>query len=73
MSELRRGYGQVYRVLMAPGVTTEQASDAVLLHFERPASVLNRPRTDPAVQQVIRRRRSHAAGAFQLYRGTSGQ
>ena len=30
----------------------EQASDAVLLHFERPASVLNRPPTDPAVQSV---------------------
>jgi hypothetical protein len=73
VSELRGGYRQVYRTLMAPGVTTEQASDVVLLHFERPAAVLNRPRTDPGVQQVIRHRRSHAAGALQVYRATSGQ
>jgi hypothetical protein len=73
VSELRGGYRQVYRTLMAAGVTTEQGSDVVLLHFERPAAVLNRPRTDPGVQQVIRARRSNAAGALQVYRATSGQ
>ncbi len=71
VSELRGGYRQVYRTLMAPGVTTEQASDVVLLRFERPAAVLNRPPTDPGVQQVIRSRRSHAAGALQVYRAAS--
>jgi hypothetical protein len=73
VSELRWGHRQVYRTLMAGGVTTEQASDVVLLHLERPAAVLNRPPTDPDVQQVIRRRRSYAAGALHVYRATSGQ
>jgi hypothetical protein len=69
----RRGYRQVYRILMAPGVSTEQASEAVLLLFERPASVLNRPRTDPGVQRAVRRRRSDAADALQVYRAASGR
>jgi hypothetical protein len=73
VTELRAGYRQVYRTLMAPGVTTEQASDVILLHFERPAAVLNRPRTEPGVQQVIRRRRSHATDALQVYRAASGR
>jgi hypothetical protein len=68
VTELRRGYRQVDATLMSPGVTLEQASDAVLLHFERPASVLGRPLTDPAVQQVISRRRPHGARALQIYR-----
>lgn len=73
VSELRGGHRQVYRTLMAPGVTTEQASEVVLLHSERQAAALNRPRTDPGVQQVIRRRRSHAADALQVYRAASGR
>jgi hypothetical protein len=53
---------------MSPRVTVEQASGEVLLRFERPGSVLHRPRTDPAVRVVIRRRRALAARALQIYR-----
>jgi hypothetical protein len=68
VTELRRSYSQVDATLRSPGVTLEQASDAVLLHFERPGSVIGRPLTDPAVQQVIGRRRAHGARALQIYR-----
>lgn len=68
VTELRGPYRQVDAVLRSPGVTMEQASDVVLLRFERPAAVLNRPRTDPGVQSVIRRRRTHGARALELYR-----
>ncbi len=71
VAELQRDYRQVNATLRAPGVTVEEASDAVLLRFERPASVLNRPRTDPAVQAVISRRRAHAARALGIYRAQS--
>jgi hypothetical protein len=40
----------------------------VLLRFERPAAVLNRPRTDPGVQSVINRRRTYGARALEIYR-----
>jgi hypothetical protein len=74
VTELRSGgYRRVYAALTAPGVTVEQASDAVLLDFERPASVLNRPRADPAVQETIRRRRALAARALQLYWAANGR
>jgi hypothetical protein len=71
VAELQRDYRPVNVTLMSPGVTLEQASDAVLLHFERPASVLNRPQTDSAVQAVLRRRRADAARALQVYRARS--
>ena len=71
VTELQRDYRQVNATLMSPGVTVEQASDAVLLHFERPASVLNRPRSDPSVQSVIGRRRRHAAEALRVFRAPS--
>jgi uncharacterized protein DUF2272/tail lysozyme len=68
VTELRGPYRQVDAVLRSPGVTLEQASDEVLLRFERPAAVLNRPRTDPGVQSVLRRRRAHGARALEIYR-----
>ena len=68
VTELRRGYRQVDATLRSPGVTLEQASDAVVLHFERPGAVIGRPLTDPAVQQVIRTRRAHGTRALQIYR-----
>jgi Uncharacterized protein conserved in bacteria (DUF2272)/Phage tail lysozyme len=68
VTELRGPYRQVDAVLRSPGVTLEQASDAVLLRFERPAAVLNRPRTDPGVQSVMSRRRAHGARALEIYR-----
>jgi hypothetical protein len=71
VAELQRDYRQVNATLMSPGVTLEQASDAVLLRFERPASVLNRPRADPSVQSVLGRRRRHAAEALRVYRASS--
>jgi Phage tail lysozyme len=70
VSELRGPYRQVDAALRSPGVTLEQASDVVLLRFERPASVLNRPRTDPGVQSVLRRRRGYGARALEIYRAT---
>ena len=71
VAELHRDYRPVNATLMSPGVTVEQACDAVLLRFERPASVLNRPHTDPAVQTVLSRRRAHAARALLVYRAHS--
>jgi hypothetical protein len=71
VTELRTDYRAVYVTLMSRGVTVEQASDVVLLRFERPAAVLNRPRTDPSVQNVIRRRRAHAAAALRIYRAAA--
>jgi hypothetical protein len=68
VAELRSGYRQLNATLMSPQVTVERASDEVLLQFERPAAVLNRPRTDPAVQNVMSRRRALAARALQIYR-----
>jgi hypothetical protein len=68
VTELRGPYRQVDAVLRSPGVTMEQASDAVLLRFERPAAVLNRPPTDPGAQSVISRRRGYGARALGIYR-----
>jgi hypothetical protein len=56
--------------LTRPGITADQASDAVLLHFERPAAVLGRPLSDPGVQQVLLRRRRLAGQALQGHRAT---
>ena len=68
VTELRTSYRQVDATLRAPGVTMAQASDVVLLRFERPAAVLNRPPSDPGVQSVLSRRRSYGARALQIYR-----
>ena len=68
VTELRGPYRNVDAVLRSPGVTLAQASDVVLLCFERPASVLNRPPTDPGAQSVITRRRAHGARALEIYR-----
>ena len=68
VTELRGAYRSVNATLMSPGVTVDQASDAVLLRFERPGAVVGRPITDPAVQTVVVRRRAHAAKAFQIHR-----
>lgn len=68
VAELRGPYRAVDAVLRSPGVTLAQASDVVLLRFERPAAVLNRPPGDPGVQSVLSRRRSYGARALQIYR-----
>jgi hypothetical protein len=70
VSELRGPYRSLNARLIRPGVTADQASDVVLLHFERPAAVIGRPLTDPSVQQVLLRRRRLAAQALQVYRAT---
>jgi hypothetical protein len=70
VTELRGDYRSVNATLRSPGVTVDQASDAVLLRFERPGSVVGRPLSDPAVQKVIGRRRAHSAKALQIYRAT---
>jgi hypothetical protein len=68
VSELRGTFRSVNATLTRPGTTADQASDAVVLHFERPAAVLGRPLTDPGVQQVLGRRRRLTAQALQTYR-----
>lgn len=68
VTELRGKYRAVDARLRSPGVTVEQASDVVLLRFEVPASVLNKPVTDPGVQQVLARRRGFAARALAIHR-----
>jgi hypothetical protein len=68
VAELRGPYRAVDATLRSPGVTLAQASDVVLLRFERPAAVLNRPPSDPGVQSVVSRRRSYGARALQIYR-----
>jgi hypothetical protein len=59
VTELRRDYRAVNATLMAPSVTIDQASDAVLLGFERPK------RKGP---QAIRKRRGYTADALRIYR-----
>jgi Uncharacterized protein conserved in bacteria (DUF2272)/Phage tail lysozyme len=58
VAELRRSYRPVSATLMSTGVTVEQASDVVLLQFERPRSAEG--------QRPLRR--AHAARALQIYR-----
>jgi hypothetical protein len=70
VSELRRRYAAVNAVVSSPTVTLEQASDAVVLRFEVPAAVLNRPVTHPAVQQVLAQRRAGGAQALRIYRAS---
>ncbi|MFI7065682.1 phage tail tip lysozyme [Kribbella sp. NPDC050124] len=70
VTELRGSYRGVNAVLRSPGVTLDQASDAVLLRFERPAAVLNRPVSDPGVQQVLIRRRKAGQQALRTYRAS---
>ncbi|WP_290061058.1 phage tail tip lysozyme [Amycolatopsis solani] len=68
VTELRGDYAAVDAVLRSPGVTADQAADVVVLKFERPAAVLDRPVGDPGVQEVLARRRAHAARALALHR-----
>ena len=68
VTELRRDHRQVNATLRSPGVTVDQASDVVLLRFERPAVVVNGQPGDPAVQQALARRRALGARALAAYR-----
>jgi hypothetical protein len=70
VAELRGSYRGVDTTLRSPGVTLDQASDAVVLRFERPAAVLDRPTTDPGVQQVLIRRRTAGAQALRIFRNS---
>jgi len=67
VTELRSDYRRLNATLMSPGVGVEQATDAVLLRFEVPGSVINRPTTDPAVQAVLATRRNLATQALHTY------
>lgn len=58
----------VESVLRRPGVTLDDASDVVLLQFEIPASVHNKPVSDPGVQRVLAERRAKGARALKAYR-----
>lgn len=79
VSELRKSYPNVLRLLLSPRTTLEAACDEVTYRFEGPGSVWEwdpvtrkiislRPRTHPEVQAVFRRRRGFAWQALQAYR-----
>jgi hypothetical protein len=70
VTELRRDYPQVNATLRSAGITLDRASDVILLRFERPAVVVNGRPGDPAVQQVLARRRADGARALAAYRYT---
>jgi len=67
VSELRASYARVQRVLTAPSVTVEDASDEVVYNFETPQAVLdgkNRlPRSAPGVQTLFEARRTMSRAA----------
>jgi hypothetical protein len=72
VSELR-GRAAVNEVLTAPGVTVDDATDEVVYSVETPGAVLDghghrRPRNDPVVQEVFRRRRAEARQALSVFR-----
>jgi peptidoglycan hydrolase-like protein with peptidoglycan-binding domain len=81
VTELRGPFRGVDRVLRAPGVTIDAASDEVLYNFEVPGSILDAPdpahgnrrrklpRSDARVQTVFERRRRYSLGALQAFRG----
>lgn len=71
VSELRQSYRQVDAVLRRAGTTVDQASDVVLLRFEIPAAVLNKPVNDPGVQRVLGERRALAARALRIFRASA--
>ena len=59
-------------VLTGAGATLENASDAVVYDFDIPGSILDgnrqkRPRTHPAVIQVLNRRRQRGHQALQAF------
>jgi hypothetical protein len=74
-NELRtRDYIRVYKILTAPGVTLNNASDEVAYNYERPGSVftLDKPKlllppSDPQVQDVFRSRRRSSQQAQSVY------
>jgi hypothetical protein len=71
VAELRGTYRTVDAVLRSPGVTLDQASDVVVLKFERPAAVNDKPTSDPGVQAVLTKRRSAGAQALRTFRNSS--
>jgi hypothetical protein len=56
-------YARVRTTLMTPGVTVDQASDTVLLEFEKPKDARTR----------IPKRRANAAEALRIYRAARGK
>lgn len=69
VTELRSsGFRAVDAVLRTPNVTLERASDTVVRQFERPASVIDRPVTDPGVRKVLDERRKAGGRALQIHR-----
>ncbi|MEV5961055.1 phage tail tip lysozyme [Kribbella sp. NPDC051952] len=71
VAELRGTYRAVDTVLRSPGVTLDQASDVVVLKFERPAAVNDKPTSDPGVQAVLTKRRAAGAQALRTFRSSS--
>lgn len=78
VSELRTDYRAVNAVLTDPAVSVADACDEVVYRFEIPDAILServkrvkrvkRPRTDPEVQAVFKRRRALARVALADYR-----
>ncbi|SFP53953.1 Putative peptidoglycan binding domain-containing protein [Geodermatophilus dictyosporus] len=73
VGELRGPYRAVDAVLRDPAVSVEAAADEVVYRFEVPGAVLQdgrlRPRSDPQVQEVFRRRRALAHQALRVATG----
>ena len=67
VNELRQRYAGVDAVLRAPRVSVADAADVVVLRFEVPAAVLNKPAGDPSVRAVLDRRRALAATALRIH------
>jgi hypothetical protein len=65
-------YSRVRAKLMAPGLTVEQACDAVLLQYENPGSVSGAKATAATRRAEIAKRRPLAVQALQIYRAARG-
>jgi hypothetical protein len=73
VTELRKSYVGVNRVLTRAGVTVNAATDEVLYNFEIPGSILGSngkklPRSDARVQKVFAHRRTSGQRALRAYR-----
>ena len=73
LEELTGSYRSALAVLETPGVTIEEASDAILLIYERPAKVLPPPRGTAETRAAeIANRRERGVRVFSEYSGSTG-
>jgi lysophospholipase L1-like esterase len=71
--ELRGDYRSALAVLETPEVSIEEASDAILLIYERPAKVLPPPRGTAETRAAeIENRRNRSRTIYEAYKGSGG-